>query len=462
MEAGWAAGVDEAMPYWDLAETMPRTRLEDVQEQRFLGQIRRCWDQSEWYREHWGQHDVHPDKITGLCDLALLPMVTKRHIRESQEKHGPYGMMLADTVESSSISRIGMTSGTTGKPVLLPFTAEDYRLWMRGVVRGLWASGVRSRDIVHAAFGFTPFLGLAGAYDACERWIGSTVIPGGAWDSATRIAMLPLFNVTVLMGTPTYLLRLGRLATESGVNLKDWSIRMLFVTGEPGPMSVPATGDRLQRLWHAPIREFCGSQETNYWAWTCSEGRVHWNEDLVYFEVLDPDTNRPVPPGQPGSLVVTDLCQRTHPLLRFPTGDRVAGFVTAGCPCGRTLQIFKGFLGRVDDVVKIRGVSVAPAGIENIVRSHPLASDSYQIEFHTDADGMDKVTISVEPTDGLPEDAWLRLQLDLASRLHAGLMVHMDVVVLAPGSLPIFELKAKRVVDRRVASRECRGQGNKS
>lgn len=441
------AGNDE--PFWSQAEALPRAALEALQERRFLAQVDYCWNASCWYRDHWGAHGIRPDRIRGLQDLGLLPFLTKQHMRESQEQRPPYGLLLADRIDPARINRIGMTSGTTGKPVLLPFTAADYELWMEGVARALWAAGVRRADIVHPAFGFTPFVGLAGAYDACERWIGCLVVPGGTWDTNTRISMIPSLGITVLMGTPTYLLRLGREARKLGHDLTDWPVRVVFVTGEPGPVSVPSTGERLRELWHADVHEFSGSQETNYWSWTCSESVAHWNDDLVYHEVLDPQTKEPVADGQPGDLVVTDLRQRTHPLLRFPTGDRVRGFTAEPCACGRTLSRFHGFLGRVDDVVKIRGVSVAPAGIENVVRRHELTSDSYEIRFYTDGNGMDQVRVRVEPANELSEPEAHRLVDELAGQMRSSLLLSIGIDVVPRNTLPVFELKAKRIVDER-------------
>lgn len=217
-------------------------------------------------------------------------------------------------------------------------------------------------------------------------------------------------------------------------------------------MSSPATGDRLRALWQADIYEFCGTQETNYFAFSCPHGTFHWNEDLIYPEVLDPATKKPVALGEPGELVVTDLVQRTHPLIRFPTGDLVHGFDTEPCSCGRTFARFKGFIGRIDDVVKIRGVSVAPSAIEHIVRSHPEASDDYEIELYEDANGLDAVRVRVEPRRELGVSEVDALGKDLAEQLRRSLFISVLVNVVGRGLLERFEFKAKRFRDNRTSA----------
>ena len=434
---------------WSPIETAPREVIDEVVERLFQDQMRFLWESSSALRNIWTEAGVRPEDIRGLADITKLPFVTKTMIRESQQAHPPYGLMKVDALTQAGIVRLAMTSGTTGKPVLIPFSKQDYELWMQGVVRSLWAGGVRRGDVVHAAFGFTPFVGLFGAHDACERLIQTTVVPGGSWDSNQRTQTLPALGVNVLMGTPTYLLRLGRMAVEQGHDLKSWGIKTLFVTGEVGPASSPATGERLRALWHCDVNEFSGAQEQNYFAWSCQHGGYHWNEDMVYAEVLDPVTKQPVPEGSPGELVVTDLRQRSHPLVRFPTGDLVGGFEIRQCGCGRTLKHFKGFIGRIDDVAKIRGVSVAQSAIEHAIRSHAAASDHYDIEYLTDSYGLDQVKVRVEPRVPQSGEERAKFTAELKDILKRQILLSIDVEVVDEGVLPRFELKAKRVRDNR-------------
>lgn len=440
-----------AGPYWSPVEAISPAAMRELQTARLREQVAYVWAHNAWYRRKWEAAGVSPDDIQTLDDVRKLPYLTKDDMRQSQAENPPYGLMCCDGIDARDIVRIAMTSGTTGDPVLIPFTASDYYgNWLEGIVRCLWANGVRPGEVAHPAYGFTPFIGLAGAYDAMEHLIGALVIPGGAWDTKTRLAMIPKLRITMLLGTPTYLLYLGRSAQEAGIDPRSMGIKKVFCTGEPGPMSVPSTRTRLQELWGCPAVDYSGTQETEYFAWECPHGTAHLNDDLVLFEVLDPDTQQPVAPGQPGQLVVTDLVQKTHPLLRFPTGDLVGGIEPSQCACGRTLSSFKGFMGRTGDVVKVRGVTVSVAGVENIIRSFATASDQYEIVATTsDRTGMDEVMIQVEPAAGIDPSGRAQLKADIEDAMKTRMFISMHVDVVDPGTLPIYELKARRFRDLR-------------
>lgn len=435
--------------YWSPAEVMPHSEMKKLQLSRLLEQINYLWDKSPFYREKWEKSGFYPGKLRTLEDIRYIPILMKEEIRESQEKNPPYGMM--QVPGRGPFIRIGMTSGTTGQPVLIPFTEEDYfGVFGQGHVRSAWAAGIRKEDIVHVAFGFTPFLGLAACYDACEHLIGSLVIPGGAWNSLIRLKMMKKLGVTVLMGTPTYLLHLAKVAEESDIDPRTLGIRIICTAGEPGAMSAPNTGLRLEKAWGSKIYDYCGTQETNCIAWMCEEGTAHLNEDLLYCEVLDPETCEPVEPGQPGRLVVTDLVQKTHPCIRFETGDIVSGIETdTKCSCGRTLGKFKGFQGRVGDIIKVRGVCVSVAGIENVIRGIKEVSDNYEYLATKDGRGMDQIKVRIEPQRNIEAGQWDKIRKKVAESLHESFMISMDVEVVPPGTLPVFELKAKRFRDLR-------------
>jgi phenylacetate-CoA ligase len=422
--------------------------MKALQLARLREQIGYVWENSPFYRGKWSAAGFHPGVFRDFDDLGRIPVLEKDEIRRSQEEDPPYGMMRVPG--RGPVNRIAMTSGTTGKSVFIPFTEEDYfGVFCEGAARYLWAAGVRCDDVVHVAFGFMPFAGLAGAYDTAEHLIGSLVVPGGAWDSPLRLRMLRKCRVTVLVGTPSYLLRLASLSAENDVDLAGLGLRAVLTAGENGMMSVPGTGRRLEEAYGCKAFDYAGTQETNNFAWTCGEGTGHLSEDLVYCEVLDPDTLEPAPPGGPGALCVTDLLQKTHPMVRFMTGDMVNG-IDEGyeCPCGRTLSRFKGFQGRVGDIIKVKGVCVSVAGIENVIRGVDGCSDNYEYQAVKDGE-RDRILVHVEPANGLGRDGWQPLRTRVERALREAFMINMDVEILQPGTLPAYELKAKRFHDLR-------------
>ena len=439
----------ERSKYWSVAELLPKAEMRDLQFRRFKEQIDYVWEKSPFYRKKWEEAGFSPAQFQSLEDTVKIPILHKDEIRASQQQNPPYGMMYIGG--RGPINRVTMTSGTTGEPVLIPFTEDDYMgNFVDAAARHLWAAGVRDTDRVHAAFGFLPFIGFTGAYDACEHMIGAMVLPGGAWNSMVRLKMIEKFKITVLMGTPTYLSHMAVVAKENGIDTSKLGLRMVLTTGEPGGASVENTKLRLERDWGCPAYDFSGTQETNYMSWTCEHGISHLNEDLIYFEVLDQDTGEPVPDGTPGRLVITDLTQKTHPIIRFDTGDIIEGIDHSYvCECGRTLSRLLGFRGRVGDIIKMKGVCVSVTGIENVLRGIDECSDKYEYVAVEDDKHRDDIIVRLEPALGIEPDRYDFVRNKVANKLHEAFMINMSVEVLPPGTLPDFDMKAKRFRDLR-------------
>lgn len=435
--------------YWSAVELLPHEEMARLQLERLQEQVNYLWDNSKFYRKKWEAAGFSPERLQVLEDIRYIPTLMKEEIRESQKADPPYGMMYVPGKDS--ITRVALTSGTTGEPVKIPFTQQDYfGVFCEGIVRCLWGAGVRSDDVVHVAFGFTPFVGLAGAYDTCEHFIGTQVVPGGNWNSNMRLQMIKKLGVTVIMGTPTYILHLASLAKENGIDPSSLGVRLVFTTGEAGPMSVPNTAKRIEEAWGCKVYDFAGTQETNYITWMCDEGVPHINDDLVYLEVLDQDSNEPVKPGRPGRLVVTDLVQKTHPVIRFETGDVVSGLrKNQTCKCGRTLSVFKGFRGRVGDIIKVKGVCISVAGIENVIRGIEECSDHYEYEAVDGSNGLDKIVVRIEPKKDIEQHNWDQLKTKVAEALYLSFMINMDIQIVAPGTLRMADLKTQRFRDLR-------------
>jgi phenylacetate-CoA ligase len=263
--------------------------------------------------------------------------------------------------------------------------------------------------------------------------------------------MIREMKVTVLLGTASYLLHLADVARENDIDPRSLGIRIISTSGEPGMISVPNTAVRLREAYGSKIYERGGTQETNHMFATCGYEKAHLNDDLLYFEVLDPETDEPVPDGQPGKLVITNLALKSHPVVRFVTGDLVKGIEhNMHCPCGRTLSHFKGFIGRTGDVIKIRGAGVSVAGIENVIRSIPECSNNYEYQAATnEKTGMDQLIVRVEPRDDLAVSEWEAVYKKVKDALYLAFMITMDVEIVPPKTLPVFEYKAKRFHDLR-------------
>lgn len=433
--------------YWSVAELLPRNEIRTLQFLRIKEQVHYVWEKNPFFQAKYREGGFTPDMLHSVEDMRRIPRLVKEEIRQSQETSPPYGMMCIPG--RGPLTRVAMTSGTTGEPVLIPFTEEDYfGVFCEGAARALWAAGVRDTDVVHAAFGFMPFVGLAGVYDASEHLIGAMVVPGGTWDTNIRLRMLEKFNVTVLMSTPTYLFRLMDVAEKTGMDLAKLGLKAVLTTGEPGSSSISNAGKIFERAFGTKVYDMSGTQETHYITWMCEHGTAHINEDLVYLEVLDPETNEPVAPGEPGKLVVTDLVQKTHPMIRFETGDIVEGIDDSfKCPCGRTLSRFKGYRGRVGDIIKIRGVCVSVTGIENVIRGVPECANYEYTAVRENY--RDEIKVRVEPKSGLDPERLDSLAEKVGMALRSSFLVNMDVQLVPSGTLPVFELKAKRFKDLR-------------
>ncbi len=313
--------------YWTEIETWPRERIKELQNLRFLEKIK---NPIPWYQNFWREHDVNLDDIQSIDDITKLPLTPKALVKETQQIDKPYGMWNYET----NLSRTGTTSGSTGNPLLIPYTKEAYHNSLEGGARGLWASGIRGTDIVHGIQSFNTILGVYFLHDICEQWFGSMVVPAGSIHPLERLAMINFYNVNVVMGTPTTLIKLGEMAKTKSINL---SVEKLVTTGEPGPICNPSCVDELKELWGAKtVGDLIGTQEAGgCFAFQCEYGSPHANEDMAHFEVID------------GKLYMTPLLYLTAQLFRYEVGDHIVSIDDHDCECGRTLKILNGYEGHM-------------------------------------------------------------------------------------------------------------------
>jgi phenylacetate-CoA ligase len=374
--------------------------------------------------------------LTSLEALAALPYTTKRELVEDQRDHPPFGAN--HSFPRDDYVRLHQTSGTTGHPLAVLDTAESWDWWASCWEAVYHAAGVSRADTVFLAFSFGPFIGFWSAYEGAKR-IGALVVPGGGQTTSQRLATIQATGATALVCTPTYALRLAEVAREEGIDLTTSPVRTTIHAGEPGA-SIPSTRTRIEEAWGARAYDHIGMTEMGAYAFTCLEQRsVHVNEAEFIAEVLDPATGRPVPEGLQGELVLTNLGRWGYPALRYRTGDRVVRG-PATCACGRTmLTLPGGVLGRVDDMVVVRGVNIYPSSVEAALREVPDVEEFRIIV--TRAGEMDEVAVEVEcPESRAP---------DVERALRSALNLRVPVTVAPAGSLPRFELKARRLDDRR-------------
>ncbi len=361
--------------------------------------------------------------------LGNLPFTTKAELSDDQAAHPPFGTNLTYPIER--YVRLHQTSGTTGRPLRFIDTAESWEWW-----RECWqpiyrAAGVTASDRIFFAFSFGPFVGFWSAFAGAER-LGALCLTGGAMTTIERVAAIVATEATVVMCTPTYALRLAEAAREEGIDLARSALRVSIHAGEPGA-SIPATRERIEKELGVESFDHTGATEVGPHGFSCAaRDGVHINESEFIVEVIGADGE--VRDEGDGELVLTNLGRWCMPVIRYRTGDRV--HATRGtCSCGRTLvKLVGGIAGRVDDMVTVRGVNVFPSAIEAIVRRFDEVGE-YRVELARVRE-MDELRCIVEA----PADVAERV----GGAIHRELGIRCLVESVAPGTLPRFEMKAKR------------------
>lgn len=364
-----------------------------------------------------------------------LPFTNKAELVADQAAAPPLGTIA--TFERSRYVAYHQTSGTTGQPLAVLDTAESWEWWSecwQYVYRG---AGVGPADRLFFAFSFGPFIGFWSAHNAARR-LGALAIPGGGLDSRGRLEMMRRTQSTVLLSTPTYALRLAEVARSEGLTLTELGVGRTIHAGEPGA-SIPSVRARIEAAWGARCFDHAGATEVGAYGYPCEAGDgLHVNEAEFIAEVLDPRTGATAGEGEAGELVITNLGRAGWPVIRYRTGDlvRVGG---RACACGRTfLKLAGGLIGRADDLMIVRGVNVYPTAVEAIVREFEV--DEFRM-VRTRRDAMEELVVEVEARDDVASA--------LAQALRQRLGVRVETRCVPGGSLPRFELKARRILDQR-------------
>lgn len=431
--------------YWQPGlETQGRAAWRQLQLDLLRDHLQHAYDGSPYYRTAFDAAGVSPDALRTLDDLRRFPFLDKATIRDRQQAVPPFGDLIA--VPEREIVYISASSGSTGVPTASPFTAADFAEWIDYEARQFWSSGLRPTDRYAHALNFSLFVG--GPCVLGAQKLGALSIHAGTLPSERLLAVLRQFQATALWTTPSYAWHLGETAQKEGIDpRRDLAVRRLFVAGEPGG-SIPETRARIEALWGAEVYDYYGLSDIfGSCAGMCTEkDGLHWAEDHILVEVLDPETHEPVPEGGRGELVLTTLRKRARPIIRFRTGD-IVSVTTEPCRCGRTSLRLKGVHGRLDDMLIVKGVNLFPSDVEAVVRQDAALTGEYRLVVER-VDRLDRLTVEVEHTHGFnghPADLRDRLRRQLKAATGVG----ADVVLLAPDTLPRAVHKAKRVNDRR-------------
>jgi phenylacetate-CoA ligase len=436
-------------PYWNpRTETLARHELDALQLRKLQDLVAWTLEHAPWQGQHLRDADICADTIQSLDDLRRIPFLTRDDWMATQIADPPYGAVLAAPPEAAI--RYHTTSGTSGsRPLAVLDGPKDWEWITEMWCYAFWGAGVRSPDSVFFAFSYGTFVGFWGAHYACEK-LGCRVLPGGNMTTEARVRMIAETQATVVCSTPTYALRMAQEAEALGIDLAGGPVHTLVLSGEPAG-SIPATKALIEEQWGAVAVDTAGMTEVGTIVmFECEHqpGGPHIIEDHFIEEVIDPESGEPVTYGQLGERVVTSFGRGFIPVLRYRTRDLVCKVPASRCACGRGFDVYDGGIrGRVDDMKVVRGTNVYPRAIEEIVR-HVEGLEEFQVRLYTAEGIRDEIEVLIElgePHDRVHETL-SELGRELA-RAHEGL--RFGVRLADPGSLPRFELKAKRLADER-------------
>ena len=420
--------------------------LESRSAERLAALLGRVYGRNPFYTRKLDAAGVDCASLVFPRDLSRLPFTTKQELIADQEAAPPWGTNLTEPLER--YTRYNQTSSTTGRPLRWLDTNDSWQ-WMLECWKAVYAGArVGARDRILFPFSFGPFLGFWTAFEAgCQ--IGAHCIPAGGMSSQARLGMIGTLAPTVVCCTPTYALRLIEVANElgGGGDLSASSVRVLILAGEAGA-NIPSTRERIERGWGARVIDHHGLTEVGPVSFECweSPGALHLNEAEHIVELIDTASGRPVEDGERGELVITNLGRTASPAIRYRTGD-IAVRRTGPCACGRTLaRLDGGILTRADDMVNVRGVNVYPMAVESVLRGFTEVAEYRATVGQVGALRELMVEIELGPVSATPSE----IEAKVAGALREALGLTTPVRVVEAGTLPRFEMKARRfVIDAR-------------
>ncbi len=415
-------------------QRLDRDSLEKHQLQRLNNLLEAVLPTNHFYAHKFS--GVAP-QLASLDQLGNLPYTSKTEIVGEDED----GWAANRTFERTRYTRFHQTSGTRGRPLIVLDTAEDWHWWIEGWQYVLDAAKITSGDVCMLAFSFGPFIGFWSAFDAVLQR-GCLGISGGGLSTHARLERMETLEATCLFCTPSYALRMAEVASEVGIDLRQLSIRTIVVAGEPGG-SIVSVRNQIETAWDARVLDHSGATEIGPWGYgTLEGGGLYVNEAEFLAEFINYETGVPAAEGELSELVLTTLGRAGNPVIRYRTGDLVRPRWSAQDENIRFVFLEGGVLGRVDDMLIIRGVNILPSSVEQVIRSFPEVAE-YRITAQREG-ALDRLKVEVEDHQQSPDRIAAELQLRLGLKI--------EVAAVPIGTLPRFEGKAERFFDRRKMS----------
>ena len=430
--------------HWNRAvETMTAEAVREMQGEKLHLQLSRMVERSPFYARKFADAGFDARELRDVADLAAAPFTEKQELRESQVESPPLGAHAC--VEMDEVIRVHSSSGTTGRPSYVGITRDDRQRWTEVVSRVYYTEGVRTDDVLIHGFGLGFFVGGLPLKDGIEN-IGATFVPIGTGASERLITACQHLGGTILTCTPSYANYLAEYARERlELDPRDLGLRRILLGAEPGG-AVPAVRDRIAEAYGAFVTEALGNADIcPVYAATCDEldGNHFVAPDQIVLELIDPDSGEVIDwdDGAEGELVATHIERDCVPMVRFRTRDRVV-VKTSPCPCGRTGARIR-CVGRTDDMLIVAGVNVWPSAVSDVVSGlHPRLTGALQIVLSTPPPRVDP-PLRIQVEHGPEAGDLAALKEEVERRLRDTLIVGADVEVVAPGTLPRFEMKAQ-------------------
>ncbi|HEY7890340.1 MAG TPA: phenylacetate--CoA ligase PaaK [Steroidobacteraceae bacterium] len=423
-------------------ESPERASIDEIralQLDRLRWSVRHAYQNVEHYRRSFDARGAHPDDLRQLADLAQFPFLIKQDFRD----HYPFGLF---AVPREKVVRVHASSGTTGRPTVVGYTAKDIESWADLVARSIRAAGGRPGQIVHIAYGYGLFTGGLGAHYGAER-LGCTVIPMSGGQTERQAQLIRDLRPDIIMVTPSYALNIAEELARQGTDPRDCSLSIGILGAEPW------TEDMRRRVESAlgiEAVDIYGLSEVMGPGVACEcvatkDGPVIW-EDHFYPEIIDPDTGAVLPEGEEGELVLTSLTKEALPVIRYRTRDLTRLLPPTACSMRRISRI----TGRTDDMLIIRGVNIFPSQIEELILRTPGLAPHYRLEVAR-VSHLDALTVHVESAGEThsSDDSRRRAASDLAHNLKSYVGISVKVEVHLPGSIERSIGKAKRLIDLR-------------